>query len=230
MHCSQFCGRAFRRKFNRDRHEAAHCSKRFDDEEGMTCFLNDEEQRTEKYYEDDDEETNSTEDGEEADDHEDEEEEGDGEEETDNDETGSDTENDEVDPWDKLREEAIIDLNSALEEEVQENLRQDLQKDGAETQASHRLLPVYRKKATTYLQYVRWYHDLKTYPVHKEVMKTLRNFMKDDEMDYTEALEAAISKQKYLLNSLFDLEHFPTEDLASTEDDDFTHEPMKRKY
>ena len=61
-------------------------------------------------------------------------------------------------------------------------------------------------------------------------MKTLLNFMEDDEMDYTEAVEAAISKRKYLLNSLFDLEHFPTEDLASTEDDDFTYEPMKRKY
>ena len=54
--------------------------------------------------------------------------------------------------------------------------------------------------------------------------------MEDDEMDYTEAVEAAISKRKYLLNSLFDLKHFPTEDLASTEDDDFTYEPMKRKY
>ena len=54
--------------------------------------------------------------------------------------------------------------------------------------------------------------------------------MDDDEMDYTEAVEAAITKGKYLLNRLFDLEHFPTEDPASTEDDDFTYEPMKRKY
>ena len=78
MHCCLFCGRAFSRKFNRDRHEAAHCSKRFDDEEGMTSLSNDEEsieQRTEKYYEDDDEENNSTEDGEEVDDHDDDEEE-----------------------------------------------------------------------------------------------------------------------------------------------------------
>ena len=81
-----------------------------------------------------------------------------------------------------------------------------------------------------YLQYLRWYHDLKTDPVHKKVMKTLRSFMEDDEMDYTEAIEAAISKRKYLLNNLFDLEHFATEDPASTEDDDFTYEPMKRKY
>ena len=129
--CCQFCGRAFSRKFNRDQHGAAHCSKRFDDEEGMTSFSTDEEsieQRTEKYYEDDDE-NNSIEDGDEADDHDDDKEEGDGGEETDNGKTGSDTEKDEVDPWDKLREEAINDLNSAWEEEVQENLRRGLQKD-----------------------------------------------------------------------------------------------------
>ena len=53
--------------------------------------------------------------------------------------------------------------------------------------------------------------------------------MKDDEMDYTEAVEAAISKWKYLLNSLFDLEHFATEDPPSTEDDDLTYEPMNSK-
>ena len=80
----------------------------------------------------------------EPDDHDDEEEEGDGELKTDNGETGSDTENDEVDPWDKPREEVINDLNSAWEEQVQENLRQGLQKDDAEIQASNRLLPVYR--------------------------------------------------------------------------------------
>ena len=202
----------------------------------MTSFLNDEEsieQRTEKYYEDDDEENNSIQGGDEADDHDDDEEEGDCGEETDNGETGSDTENDEVETWNKLREEAINDLYSAWEEEVQENLCQGLQKDDAEIQASHRLLPVYRKKLRhLYLQYLRWYHDLKTDPVHKKVMKTLRSFMEEDEMDYTEAVEAAISKRKYLLNSLFDLEHFPTytEDPASTEDDEFTYEPMKRKY
>ena len=124
----------------------------------MTSFPNYEEnieQRIEKHYEDDDEENNSIEDGDEADDHDDDEKEGDGEEETDNGETGGDTENIEIDPCNKLRKEAISDLNSAYEEEVQENLRQGLQKDDAEVQASHRLLPVYRKKLRhLYLQYL----------------------------------------------------------------------------
>ena len=46
----------------------------------------------------------------------------------------------------KLREEVINDLYSAWEEQVQENLRQGLQNDDAEVQASNRLLPVYRRK------------------------------------------------------------------------------------
>ena len=82
---------------------------------------------------------------------------------------------------------------------MQKNRRHGLQKDDAEIRASYRLLPVYRKTLRhLYLQYLRWYHDLKTDPVHKKVMKTLRSFMEDDEMDYTEAVEVAISKRKYL--------------------------------
>ena len=40
-------------------------------------------------------------------------------------------------------------------------------------------------------------------------MKTLRSFMEDDEVEYTEAVEAAVSKRKYFLSSLFDLEDIP---------------------
>ena len=113
---------------------------------------------------------------------------------------------------------------------MQENLHQGLPKDNVQVQASDRLLPVYHKKLPfLHLQYLRWYHDLKTVSVNKKFMKTLRSFMEDDEMDYTEAIEAAISKRKYLLNVLFDLKHFP-KDTASTEDDDFTNEARKRKH
>ena len=83
----------------------------------------------------------------------------------------------------------------------EENLRQGLPKDDAQVQAANHLLPVYRKKLRQlYLQYVRWYHDLKTDPVHKKVIKKIRSFKDDDDMDYAEAVEAVISKRKYLLN------------------------------
>ena len=48
-------------------------------------------------------------------------------------------------------------------------------------------------------------------------------------MDYTEAVEADVSKQQFLLNTLFNLEDFP-KDTALTEDDDFTYEAMKTTY
>ena len=180
MHSCQFCQRAFRRKFNRDRHETVSCPKRFDDEETMDSFSDEEGslgRRAEKYYENDDEENNLNEDGDEAegdevgddDNEDDDEDKDDGGEETDDGDTESGTENEEVDPWDKLREDVISDLNSAWEGQVQENLRQGLPKDDAQVQAANHLLPVYRKKLRQLcLQYVRWYHDLKTDPGAQE--------------------------------------------------------------
>ena len=47
-------------------------------------------------------------------------------------------------------------------------------------------------------------------------------------MEYTEAVEAAVSKWKYLLNILFDLEDI-TKD-TSTEDDNLIYEARKRKF
>ena len=107
-------------------------------------------------------------------------------------------------------------MNSTWEEQVQENQFQGYPNDDAQVPASNHLLPVYREKLPhLYLQYLRWYHELKTDPVHKKVMKRLRRFMEYDEMDYMDAVAAAVSKRKYLLNRLFDLQHFP-EDTAST--------------
>ena len=51
--------------------------------------------------------------------------------------------------------------------------------------------------------------------MHKKVNKRLRRFMEYDEMDYMDAVADAVSKREYLLNRLFDLQHFP-EDTAST--------------
>ena len=57
-----------------------------------------------------------------------------------------------------------------------------------------------------YLHYLKWHRDLNTDLVHIKVMKTLRSFMEEDKMDYTEAVEEVISKRKYLLNRFFEYE------------------------
>ena len=107
-----------------------------------------------------------------------------------------------------------------------------MQKDDAELQATTLLLPAYRKRLRTfYLQSLKWYHVLKTDPVHKKVMTTLRRFMDDDEMDYAEAAEAAINKRIYLLNRLIEYEDVCKETLSDSESEEISHiAGRKRKY
>ena len=59
-------------------------------------------------------------------------------------------------------------------------------------------------------------------------MKTLRSFMEEDEMDYTEAAEAAIRKRKYLLKRLFEYEEVLKE--SSDGEEAFSYTRQKRKY
>lgn len=139
----QFCEKAFRRRFNRARDEIVLCPKPFDEEEGISSFSNEEEGlegKTEKYDEDDVNEDNNEEDVGEGN--------ADGNKGTDDDDknTEGDIENNDVNPWYKLREEVIDDLNSAWEERVEKRLHQVLQKDNTQAQASDCLLPVYRKR------------------------------------------------------------------------------------
>ena len=49
--------------------------------------------------------------------------------------TNGDTDNEDFEPWNKLREEVINDLNPFWEEQVEEDLRQGLPKDDAQVQA-----------------------------------------------------------------------------------------------
>ena len=151
---------------------------------------------------------------------------------SDEEDSTSAVEDDDTDPWDKLREEAVNDLNAAWEEQVEQYITQGLQKDDAELQASSLLLPAYRKRLRIfYLQYLKWFHALKTDPVHKKVMTTLRRFMDDDGMDFAEAAEAAISKRKYLLNRLIEYEDDYKENLSDNESDEMSHKAgRKRKY
>ena len=151
---------------------------------------------------------------------------------SDEEDSTSAVEDENTDPWDKLREEAVNDLNTAWEEQVEQYITQGLQKDDAELQASSLLLPAYRKRLRIfYLQYLKWFHALKTDPVHKKVMTTLHRFMDDEGMDFAEAAEAAISKRKYLLNRLIEYEDDYKENLSDNESDKISYKAgRKRKY
>ena len=242
-HLCQFCQRSFSRRYNRDRHEKQGCHKRLEQQqvemdseyamsEGSPATVvqwkpgeeyednlsQDEEEQDEEY---DDEDTDDESENNEDEDHSDD----------DNEITTTDDENDDIDPWDKLREEAIIDLSSCWEDQVEQYVTQGLSKEDAEFQTSTLLLPAYRKRLRfLYLRYLKWYHVLKTDPVHKKVMTTLRSFMDDDEMDFVEAAEAAINKRKYLLNKLIEHDDFSKQTLTKNDNDEILYHGRKRKY
>ena len=185
-HLCQFCRRSFSQKFNRDRHENQGCHKRLEeemtsqdktDDSYVTLFDQD---KTDEHNEDTQDEYDDD-----VDDNVDDQDEMEDEEEDFNDEDDQSTtcavEDDDTDPWDKLYEKAANDLNTAWEEQVEQYITQGLQKDDAELQASSLLLPAYRKRQQVfYLQYLKWYHALKTDPVHKKIMTVLCRFVDDD--------------------------------------------------
>ena len=243
-HLCQFCQRSFSRRYNRDRHEKQGCHKRLEQEqvemtnqyamnEGSPATGaqgNDDEEYENSLRQDDEQDEEYDEDDENTDD-ESEKEEEDRSDEDNESTTTDDNKNDDIDPWDKLREEAIIDLNSSWEEQVEQYITQGLSKEDAEFQTSTLLLPTYRKRLRfLYLHYLKWYRVLKTDPVHKKVMATLRSFMDDDEMDFVEAAEAAVNKRKYLLNKLVEYEDVSKQTLAENENEEFSYQGIKRKY
>ena len=161
-----------------------------------------EEEKDDDDNDDDDGDGDDGDDDDDDDDGDDYDDDDDGDDDEDQKSIASDAENDDTDPWDKLREEVVNDLSSTWEEQVKENTMQGLPQDVAEVQASNLLLPVYRKRLRRlYLHYLKWYRDLRTDPLHKKIMKTLHSFMQDDDMDYSEAAEAAVNTRKYLLNT-----------------------------
>lgn len=73
----------------------------------------------------------------------------------------STVENDDTDPWDKLCEESVNDLNTAWEEQVAQYTMQGFLKNDAEHQASSLLLPAYRRRPRNlYLDYLKWHKVL----------------------------------------------------------------------
>ena len=254
-HLCRFCERSFSRRYNRDRHEKQGCHKRLEEEviesnptsfgQGKPNKIHEDSLSQDEYddnvYDDVDKDETEVEE-EDFSDKDDQSmtstaiDETEAEEEDFSDEddksTTSTIEDNDTDPWDKLREESVNDLNTAWEEQVEQYTTQGLLKNDAEHRASNLLLPAYRKRLRVlYLDYLKWYQVLKTDPVHKQVMKTLRRFMDNEEMDYAEAAEAAINKRKYLLNRVIKYEDISEEISNDNENEELSHTTArKRKY
>ena len=69
------------------------------------------------------------------------------------------------------------------------------------------LLPVWRGRLRkAYLERLKWIRRIKLDTIHRKVMKTLRRFIDEDDMDFDEAAESAVEKRKFLLFLLLPVE------------------------
>ena len=79
-----------------------------------------------------------------------------------------------------------------------------LEGEEARDKAYLTILPKLRKDLqNTYLNRLLWIAQMKTDPIHKQVIKTKNAFANDDNFNPKEALEAAVDKRKFLMKRLF---------------------------
>ena len=125
------------------------------------------------------------------------------------------------DPWKPLRGKVGEDLEEQFLKEVQRFLDRGKCKDYAEIAAFNTLLPVSRRNLRkTYLERLKWTHRIKFDAIHRKVMKNLRRFIDEDDMDFDEASESAVEKRKFLLNGVMKKKPLPDDDKEENEEND----------
>ena len=128
-------------------------------------------------------------------------------------EDGKVEDDDEPDPWSPLTQNDGEDLKETYLKEVQQFLDRGKSQHYAEMAAFYALLPVSRRRLRrTYLERLKWTHHIKHDAIHRKVMKTLRLFIEEDDMDFDEAAESAVAKRKFLLNRLMKKKLLPDDD------------------
>ena len=123
----------------------------------------------------------------------------------------------EADPWGVLIHEAAAELRTKHNELVQSFENNGFSEIDAKKQAFSEILPELRKElGNIYLVRLQWMSEMKRDPVHRKIVKTKDAFVDEDEFDLDEALAAAVSKRKFLLERMLEgRQHFSDE-----EDDD----------
>ena len=125
----------------------------------------------------------------------------------------ADDDDNEPDPWHPLRQKVGEDTKETYLREVQQFLDRGKSQHYAENAAFNALLPVSRRRLRrTYLDRLKWTHHIKHNAIHRKVMKTLRRFTEEDDMDFDEAAESAVAKRKFLLNRLMKKKLLPDDD------------------
>ena len=75
----------------------------------------------------------------------------------------------------------------------------------AENASFNALLPLSsRRLQRTYLPQLKWIYRIKRDVLYRQVTKTLHRFIDEDDMDFDEAAESAVDKQKFLINRVME--------------------------
>ena len=70
------------------------------------------------------------------------------------------------------------------------------------------LLELHKKLENIYMERLVWMKQLMKDPVHKKIMQTKDALVENDDLDSEEAIEAAVSKRKFLIKRLLILKDY----------------------
>ena len=126
-----------------------------------------------------------------------------------------------MDPWDAFR-----DRVKALKLKDFNHVMKTLRKAGngkklAQIRAYNQMLPELQKALRqVYIDHLKWVHVLREDPIHKAILETRKKFQEEEDMDFNEAVEAAVNQRKYLLNRVFQPMEEPDTDEEDMDEDD----------
>ena len=69
-----------------------------------------------------------------------------------------------------------------------------------------------------YIDHLKWVHVLREDPIHEAILKTRKKFQEEEDMDFSEAVEAGVNQRKYLLNRVFQPMEEPDTDEEDTDE------------
>ena len=127
-----------------------------------------------------------------------------------------------MDPWDVFRDRVKTEKLKDFKVVMKTLRKEGLGKKLAQIRAYNEMLPELRKALRqVYIQHLKWVHVLREDPIHEAILETRKKFQEEEDMEFNEAVEAAVNQRKYLLNRAFQpMEEPDTDDEDMDEDDE----------
>lgn len=131
---------------------------------------------------------------------------------------------DTYDSWESLVRRAFEDCREEFEEEVN-NLteRRHFDQTEARRKAYTDLLPAFRKSLMSlFIKRITWCKAMEHDPIYKTIRKTVNKLIVEEDFDRQEAWKYAVSKRKYLLDTVlekFDPPQFEDDEVAERQED-----------